>query len=139
VSRARSPGGARIRLGLQDKLFLGNLDAKRDWGFAGDYVEAMWRMLQQDKPDDYVVATGETHSVREFLDLVFDQLELDPERYVDFDPRFMRPAEVDILIGDFSKAKRVLGWEPRVKFKQLAEMMVASDLELAEREKRSLG
>jgi GDPmannose 4,6-dehydratase len=139
VTRKITRSATRIKLGLQDKLTLGNLDAKRDWGFAGDYVEAMWLMLQQDKPDDYVVATGETHSVREFLDLVFDQLELDPERYVDFDPRFMRPAEVDILIGDFSKAKRILGWEPRVKFKQLAEMMVASDLELAEREKRSLG
>jgi GDPmannose 4,6-dehydratase len=96
-------------------------------------------MLQQDRPDDYVVATGETHSVREFLEVVFDRLKLDAKRLVDFDPRFTRPAEVDILIGDYGKAKRVLGWEPRVKFKELAEMMVASDLELAEREKRSLG
>ena len=94
---------------------------------------------QQAQPDDYVVATGESHSVREFLDLVFDHLKLDPKRYVEFDPRFMRPAEVDVLIGDYSKARRELGWEPRVKFKELAEMMVASDLELAEREKRSLG
>jgi len=96
-------------------------------------------MLQQERPDDYVVATGETHSVREFLDLVFDRLKLDPQRHVEFDPRFMRPAEVDILIGDYSKARSVLGWEPRVKFKELAEMMVDADLELAEREKRSLG
>jgi GDPmannose 4,6-dehydratase len=96
-------------------------------------------MLQQERPDDYVVATGETHSVREFLDLVFDRLKLDPKRYVDFDPRFRRPAEVDVLIGDYSKAKRVLGWEPRVRFKELVAMMVDPDLELAEREKRSLG
>jgi GDPmannose 4,6-dehydratase len=139
VTRKITRSATRIKLGLQEKLTLGNLEAKRDWGFAGDYVEAMWLMLQQERPDDYVVATGETHSVREFLDLVFDRLKLDPKRYVDFDQRFRRPAEVDILIGDYSKAKRVLGWEPRVKFKELAEMMVVSDLELAEREKRSLG
>ncbi len=139
VTRKITRSATRIKLGLQDKLTLGNLEAKRDWGFAGDYVEAMWLMLQQERPDDYVVATGETHSVREFLDLVFDRLKLDPKRYVDFDPRFMRPAEVDILIGDYSKAKRLLGWEPRVRFKELVAMMVDSDLELAEREKRSLG
>jgi len=139
VTRKITRSATRIKLGLQDRLTLGNLDAKRDWGFAGDYVEAMWLMLQQDRPDDYVVATGETHSVREFLEVVFDRLKLDAKRLVDFDPRFTRPAEVDILIGDYGKAKRVLGWEPRVKFKELAEMMVASDLELAEREKRSLG
>src|SRR5260221_10804133 len=139
VTRKITNAVARIKLGLQRELRLGNLDAKRDWGFAGDYVEAMWLMLQQERPDDYVVATGETHSVREFLDLVFDRLKLDPKRYVDFDPRFRRPAEVDILIGDYSKAKRVLGWEPRVRFKELVAMMVDSDLELAEREKRSLG
>jgi len=139
VTRKITRSATRIKLGLQDKLTLGNLDAKRDWGFAGDYVEAMWLMLQQERPDDYVVATGETHSVREFLDLVFDRLKLDPQRRVEFDPRFMRPAEVDILIGDYSKARSVLGWEPRVKFKELAEMMVDADLELAEREKRSLG
>jgi GDPmannose 4,6-dehydratase len=139
VTRKITRSATRIKLGLQDKLTLGNLEAKRDWGFAGDYVEAMWLMLQQERPDDYVVATGETHSVREFLDLVFDRLKLDSKRYLDFDPRFMRPAEVDILIGDYSKAKRLLGWEPRVRFKELAEMMVDSDLELAEREKRSLG
>src|SRR6202158_234254 len=122
VTRKITRSATRIKLGLQDKLTLGNLDAKRDWGFAGDYVEAMRLMLQQERPDDYVVATGETHSVREFLDLVFDRLKLDPQRCVDFDPRFMRPAEVDILIGDYAKARRVLGWEPQVKFKQLAEM-----------------
>jgi GDPmannose 4,6-dehydratase len=139
VTRKITRSATRIKLGLQDKLTLGNLEAKRDWGFAGDYVEAMWLMLQQERPDDYVVATGETHSVREFLDLVFDRLKLDPQRCVDFDPRFMRPAEVDILIGDYAKARRVLGWEPRVRFKELVAMMVDADLELAEREKRSLG
>ena len=139
VTRKITRSATRIKLGLQDRLTLGNLDAKRDWGFAGDYVEAMWLMLQQDRPDDYVVATGETHSVREFLDVVFDRLKLDAKRLVDFDPRFTRPAEVDIRIGDYAKAKTVLGWEPRVKFKELAEMMIAADLELAEREKRSLG
>src|ERR1700676_2161765 len=137
VTRKITRSATRIKLGLQDKLTLGNLEAKRDWGFAGDYVEAMWRMLQQARPDAYVAATGETNSGHEFLALVFDHLKLAPKRYVKFDPRFMRPAEVDVLIGDYSKAKRVLGWEPRVKFKELAEMMVASDLEFAEREKRS--
>ena len=139
VTRKISHAVASIKLGLQKELRLGNLDAKRDWGFAGDYVEAMWLMLQQDRPDDYVVATGENHSVREFLDLVFDRLKLDPQRHVEFDPRFMRPAEVDVLVGDYAKARRVLGWEPRVKFTELVAMMVESDLELAEREKRSLG
>src|SRR6202049_3264835 len=137
VTRKITRSATRIKLGLQDKLTLGNLDAKRDWGFAGDYVEAMWLMLQQERPDDYVIATGENHSVHEFLNLVFDRLKLDPERHLEFDPRFMRPAEVDILIGDYAKAKRTLGWEPRVKFKELAAMMVDADLELAEREKRS--
>src|ERR1700738_2429962 len=139
VTRKITRSATRIKLGMQEQLGVGNLDAKRDWGFAGDYVEAMWLMLQQERPDDYVIATGETHSVREFLDLVFDRLKLDPKRYVDFDPRFMRPAEVDILIGDYSKARRVLGWEPRVRFKELVAMMVDADLELAKREKRSLG
>src|SRR5260221_9322395 len=139
VTRKITRSATRIKLGLQEKLTLGNLEAKRDWGFAGDYVEAMWLMLQQEKPDDYVVATGETHSVKEFLDVVFDSLKLDTKRHVEFDARFMRPSEVDILIGDYSKAKRLLGWEPKVRFKELAEMMVASDLELAERQKRSNG
>ena len=139
VTRKITRSATRIKLGLQDKLTLGNLDARRDWGFAGDYVEAMWLMLQQDRPDDFVVSTGETHSVREFLDLTFARLGLDPARHVEFDPRFMRPAEVDILIGDSGKAKRILGWEPKIRFRQLVEMMVDADLELAEREKRSLG
>ncbi len=139
VTRKITRSATRIKLGLQDKLKLGNLDAKRDWGFAGDYVEAMWLMLQQDRPDDFVIATGETHTVREFLDAAFQRLELDPAKYVEFDQRFMRPAEVDILIGDSSKARRVLGWEPRIKFRQLVDMMVEADMELAEREKRSLG
>jgi len=119
---------AKIRLGLQDKLFLGNLDAKRDWGFAGDYVEAMWLMLQQENPDDYVIATGETHTVREFLSEVFDYAGLDVEKYVEIDERLYRPHEVPLLLGDASKAKEVLGWEPKVKFKQLARMMYDEDL-----------
>jgi GDPmannose 4,6-dehydratase len=139
VTRKITRSATRIKLGLQEKLVLGNLGAKRDWGFAGDYVEAMWLMMQQERPDDYVIATGENHSVREFLDLVFDRLGLDAKRHIEFDQRFMRPAEVDVLIGDYAKARRVLGWQPRVKFKELVEMMVESDLELAEREKRSIG
>jgi GDPmannose 4,6-dehydratase len=139
VTRKITRSATRIKLGLQDKLTLGNLDARRDWGFAGDYVEAMWLMLQQERPDDFVVSTGETHSVREFLELTFARLGLDPARHVEFDPRFMRPAEVDILIGDSGKAKRILGWEPKIRFRQLVEMMVDADLELAEREKRSQG
>jgi GDPmannose 4,6-dehydratase len=130
---------ARIKLGLQDKLYLGNLDAKRDWGFAGDYVEAMWLMLQQEEPDDYVVATGETHTVREFLDHVFDYAGLSVEKHVGFDERFLRPHEVPILLGDPSKAKNELKWEPKVSFKQLAEMMYDSDLVVAEREARING
>jgi GDPmannose 4,6-dehydratase len=130
VSRKITRAASRIKLGLQDKLFLGNLDAKRDWGYAKDYVEAMWLMLQQEQPDDYVIATGETHSVREFLDEAFGYLELDWHRYVKIDPKYFRPAEVDILLGDPSKAYRVLGWSPRVKFKQLVRLMVDSDLAL---------
>jgi GDPmannose 4,6-dehydratase len=122
-------------LGLQDKLYLGNLDAKRDWGFAGDYVEAMWLMLQQDKPDDYVVATGESHSVKEFVEQVFGYLDLDWRKYVDVDERYFRPTEVDYLQGDASKARRVLGWEPKVKFKELARMMTDADMEIARCEK----
>ena len=135
VTRKITRAATRIREGLQDKLFLGNLDAKRDWGFAGDYVDAMWRMLQQETPDDYVVATGETHSVREFLDEVFGILQLDWHKHVEIDPRYFRPAEVDLLLGDPGKAKRILGWEPKVTFKTLAKMMTESDWEMAKRER----
>src|SRR6266436_6570194 len=137
VTRKMSESVARIKFGLQEKLMLGNLEAQRDWGFAGDYVEAMWLMLQQENPDDYVIATGETHSVQEFLEVVFDRLKLKIKDHVEIDQRFFRPAEVDVLIGDASKAKRQLGWEPRVKFERLAELMVEADLELAERELRA--
>ncbi len=130
VTRKISDGVARIKLGLQNELLLGNLDAQRDWGFAGDYVRAMWLMLQQDAPDDYVVATGRTHTVREFCRIAFEVAALEPyEKYVRTDPRFMRPAEVDLLIGDPSKAKRVLGWEPEVSFEQLVAMMVEADID----------
>lgn len=128
VTRKITDGVARIKMGLADELRLGNLDAKRDWGFAGDYVEAMWLMLQQDKPDDYVIATGETHSVGDFLDEAFNQVGLDWHKYVKSDPKFYRPAEVDLLLGNPAKAKAQLGWEPRVKFKELVRMMVESDL-----------
>jgi len=134
VTRKITMAAARIKLELQEKLYLGNLDAKRDWGFAGDYVEAMWMMLQQEDPDDFVIATGETHTVREFLDEVFGHLGIDWQGRVEIDPRYYRPAEVDLLLGDASKAKRVLGWEPKVKFKELAKMMADSDLELARKE-----
>jgi GDPmannose 4,6-dehydratase len=137
VTRKITRSATRIKLGIQEKLALGNLDARRDWGFAGDYVEAMWLMLQQDKPDDYVVATGETHSVQEFLEVVFAHLKLKWQDHVEIDQRFFRPAEVDLLIGDASKAKRQLGWTPKVKFERLAELMIEADLELAERELRS--
>jgi GDPmannose 4,6-dehydratase len=129
VTRKISRQVARIKLGMADELRLGNLDARRDWGFAGDYVQAMWLMLQQDKPDDYVVATGETHSVEQFLDAAFGHVDLDWHEYVVQDERFMRPAEVDLLVGDASKAGRVLGWEPMVSFTQLVEMMVDADLQ----------
>jgi GDPmannose 4,6-dehydratase len=128
VTRKISDGVARIKLGLADELTLGNLDAERDWGFAGHYVDAMWRMLQQDEPSDYVVATGETHSIREFAEIAFAYAGLDPERHVKTDPEFLRPAEVDHLVGDASKAKRELGWEPRHSFSALVQMMVDADL-----------
>jgi GDPmannose 4,6-dehydratase len=129
VTRKVSQAVARIKLGLQDELVLGNLDAKRDWGYAGDYVEAMWLMLQQDEPDDYVVATGETHSIRDLLDEAFAVIGVDDwSRYVKQDPRFMRPAEVDLLIGDATKARTKLGWEPKVSFSDLVRMMVENDL-----------
>ena len=118
---------------------MGNLEAKRDWGFAGDYVRAMWLMLQQEKPDDYVVATGETHSVREFLEITFSLLDLDYRDFVEFDPRFMRPSEVDVLLGDASHAEKTLGWKPEVSFQGLVKMMVEHDLELARREKFAAG
>lgn len=128
VTRKITMAAARIKLGLQDKLFLGNLDAKRDWGYAGDYVEAMWLMLQQENPDDYVIATGETHTVREFLECVFDHAELDVNKHVSIDSRLFRPHEVPLLLGDASKAKQALNWEPKVKFKDLAKLMYDEDL-----------
>ena len=134
VTRKITRSLTRIKLGLQPKLFLGNLDARRDWGHAADYVEAMWLMLQQDVPDDYVIATGETHSVRDFLDEVGSVLEMDWTPYVGVDPRYYRPAEVDILQGDASKARRVLGWAPKTTFRDLVRVMTEADLELAERE-----
>ena len=130
VTRKISHAVARIKLGMQQDLALGNLDAQRDWGFAGDYVDAMWRMLQQDEPDDYVVATGETHSVREFCELAFGHVDLDYEKYVVTDDRFMRPAEVDLLIGDPAKAREKLGWKPRMSFPELVTTMVDADLAL---------
>jgi GDPmannose 4,6-dehydratase len=134
VTRKITRAATRIKLGLQDKLFLGNLDAKRDWGFAGDYIAAMWLMLQQEKPDDFVIATGETHSVREFLDETFGYLNLDWHKHVEIDPRYFRPTEVDLLLGDASKAKRVLGWKPKVGFRELAQMMIDTDLRIAQNE-----
>ena len=124
----------RIVAGTQGKIALGNLDAKRDWGFAGDYVRAMWQMLQQDKPEDYVIATGETHSVREFLELAFTRVNLDWREYVELDPRHLRPSEVDLLLGDASRARAELGWKPEVSFRELVEMMVDADVALAKRE-----
>jgi GDPmannose 4,6-dehydratase len=134
VTRKITKAAARIKLGVQKDLFLGNLDAKRDWGFAGDYIQAMWMMLQAPKPEDYVIATGETHTVREFLELAFNRLQLDWQKYVKIDTKYYRPTEVDLLIGDASKAKRDLGWEPKVRFEELANMMVDADL-AAERER----
>lgn len=134
VTRKITRAATRIKVGLQKKLYLGNLDAKRDWGFAKDYVDAMWRMLQQEEPEDFVIATGETRTIREFLDLVFGQLELDWNEYVEVDPRYFRPAEVDLLLGDASKAKAKLGWTPATDVRELARIMVEHDLELAQRE-----
>jgi GDPmannose 4,6-dehydratase len=130
VTRKVTHGAAAIKLGLNDQLALGNLDAQRDWGYAKDYVEAMWLMLQQPEPDDYVIATGEAHSVRELVDISFAHVGLDPDEYVKLDPRFLRPAEVDHLIGDFAKAREKLGWEPRTSFEELVRLMVDADLEL---------
>ena len=151
VTRKITRAAARIKLGLQDKLYLGNLNAKRDWGYAGDYVEAMWLMLQQDQPDDYIIATGETHSVRTFAELAFAELGMELEWVgsgveekgidkatgrvlIEVDPRYFRPTEVDLLLGDPSKAKRVLGWEPKVKLPELVRMMVQADLEEANKD-----
>jgi GDPmannose 4,6-dehydratase len=135
VTRKITRAVGRIKHGLQEKLFLGNLDAKRDWGFAGDYVEAMWMMLQAGEPDDYVVATGETRTVREFCKLAFAHAGLDYKKYTEVDERYLRPTEVDLLLGDPSKARKKLGWKPTVSFKELVAMMVESDLEIARREK----
>ncbi len=135
VTRKITRAATQIKLGLKEKLYLGNLDAKRDWGYAGDYVEAMWLMLQQDQPDDYVVATGETHSVREFMERVFFKLDLDYEKYVAIDKRYFRPTEVDALQGDASKAEKLLGWRPKVSFDMLIDMMIKADMELAKKEK----
>jgi GDPmannose 4,6-dehydratase len=134
VTRKITRALARIRAGLQDKLYLGNLDAKRDWGFAGDYTDAMWRMLQVDEPEDFVIATGEMHSVREFLDAAAAHLDMDWEKHVEFDPRYLRPAEVDALQGDATKAREKLGWEPKVDFHGLVRMMVDADVKQLEDE-----
>jgi GDPmannose 4,6-dehydratase len=136
VTRKITRALGRIKHGLQDKLYLGNLDARRDWGFAGDYVYAMWLMLQAEQPEDFVIATGETHSVREFLDLAARYADVDLDGRIEQDPRYLRPAEVDLLLGDASRAREKLGWKPRVSFPELVKMMVESDLELAEREAR---
>lgn len=138
VTRKITRAAARIKLGLQDKLFLGNLDAKRDWGYAKDYVRGMWMMLQHDRPDDFVLATGETYTIRQFLDYTFEPLDLDWQKYVEIDPRYFRPTEVNLLLGDATKAKEALGWQPDVDCKGLAEIMVQFDMELAEKEKRHL-
>ena len=134
VTRKITRAATRIKLGLQDKLYLGNLDAKRDWGFAGDYVEAMWMMLQHPTPEDFVIGTEETHSVREFVERVFAHLELDWQKYVAHDPKYDRPAEVDILLADASKAQRMLGWKAKVTFEALVRMMTDADLMLAKDE-----
>ena len=135
VTRKITRAVGRIKMGLQDKVFLGNLDAKRDWGYAGDYVKMMWMMLQQDRPDDYVISTGKTITVREFCELSFARVGLDYKDFVAFDPRYLRPAEVDILLGDSTQAKTKLGWEPKTTVEELANMMVDHDLDLAKREK----
>ena len=135
MTRKITRAATRIKLGLQKKLILGNLDSKRDWGYAKEYVEAMWLMLQQDKPDDYVIATNQTHTVREFLEEAFACLDMDYEEFVGFDKKYERPAEVDLLIGDPTKAREQLGWEPKTTFKELVALMVREDMKLAEREK----
>lgn len=138
VTRKITRAATRIKLGLQEKLYLGNLEAKRDWGYAKDYVEAMWLMMQAEKGDDYVIATGESHSVREFVEQAFSYLDLDWKEYVEIDPWYYRPAEVDFLLGDADKARRLLGWEPKVGFKELVRLMVDYDMTLAKRDKENL-
>jgi len=135
VTRKVTRAATRIKEGLQEKLYLGNLDAKRDWGYAKEYVEAMWLMLQSDEPNDYVIATNETHTIREFLDVAFGYLDLNWQDYVEIDPRYFRPTEVDLLIGDYSKAKDLLGWEPKTTFTELGQLMVEADWELAREER----
>ncbi|MDF1746413.1 MAG: GDP-mannose 4,6-dehydratase, partial [Gimesia sp.] len=135
VTRKITKAVARIKLGMQDKLFLGNIDAKRDWGFAGDYVEAMWLILQQDQPDDFVIGTGETHSVREFLEAAFNAVDLDWKKYVEIDPQYYRPAEVELLCADPSKAREKLNWKTKVSFEELAQLMVEADMKLTQQEK----
>ena len=139
VTRKITRAVGRIKTGLQDKLYMGNIDSLRDWGFAGDYVEGMWRIMQHDRPDEFVLATGEMHSVREFLHEAFQRVGLDWEKYVECDKRYFRPTEVDQLLGDSTKARTQLGWEPKVKFRDLVAMMVDADLELAKRELRMKG
>ncbi len=136
VTRKVTRAIAHIKAGLQDKLYLGNLDAKRDWGYAKEYVEAMWLMLQRDTPEDYVIATGESHSVREFLDEAFGYAKLDWKKYVEIDPRYFRPAEADELVGDASKAKKKLGWSPKVTFRELVRLMVDADIELLNKQQK---
>ena len=135
VTRKITRGATRIKEGLQDRLYLGNLDAQRDWGFAGDYVEAMWLILQQDQPDDFVIATGATRSVREFVEAAFSLVGLDWRKYVEIDPRYFRPSEVDLLLGDASKARQKLNWRPKVGFEQLVTLMIEHDWELAREER----
>jgi GDPmannose 4,6-dehydratase len=135
VTRKITRAATRIKLGLQQKLYLGNMEAKRDWGFAGDYVEAMYLMLQHEQPDDYVIATGETYSVREFVERVFQKLDMDYRDYLEIDSKYFRPTEVDVLLGDSTKARKVLHWQPKVSFDQLVDMMVEADMELAEKER----
>ena len=135
VTRKITRAVGRIKMGLQDKLYMGNINSLRDWGFAGDYVEGMWRILQHDKPDEFVLATGEMHSVKEFLEMAFARVGLDWEKHVECDKRYLRPTEVDQLLGDAAKARRELGWEPKVKFPELVAMMVDADLELARKER----
>jgi GDPmannose 4,6-dehydratase len=139
VTRKITRAVGRIKAGLQKKLYLGNLDARRDWGFAGDYVEAMWMMLQHDEPGDFVVATGEAYSVRQFLDEAFGHAGLDWNQYVEIDPQYFRPTEVDYLLGDPSKARKAFGWKPRTPFRDLVRMMVDSDMQLAMEEKYMAG
>jgi len=139
VTRKITRAIARIKAGLQDKLFMGNLEARRDWGYAKEYVEAMWLMLQQSEPDDYVVATGETHSVKDFLELAFGHVGLDWEKYVEIDPKFYRPAEVDQLVGDATKAHKKLGWTPKTKFADLVRLMVDTDVQLLKSQSAGAG